>query len=99
LEAALQAPAPSLAFRRGLFAGLVTATIGKTGAAYMQDLGQKSLFIDENTVQPRSLAAELQAGGYPLPANTVNNYSGADAVTLAASNGSPTARAPYSWLC
>jgi predicted AlkP superfamily pyrophosphatase or phosphodiesterase len=76
-------------------AGLVTATIGKTGAAYLQDLGQKSLFIDENTVQPRSLAAELQAGGYPLPANTVNNYSGADAVTLAASNGSPTARAPY----
>jgi arylsulfatase A-like enzyme len=76
-------------------AGMVTATIGKTGAAYLQDLGRKSLFIDENTVQPRSLAAELQAGGYPLPANTVKNYAGADALTLAASNGSPTARPGY----
>lgn len=76
-------------------AGLVTATLGKTGAAYLQDLGQKSLFIDENTVQPRSLANALQAAGYALPANTVNNYRGADAVALAASNGSPTARAGY----
>ena len=76
-------------------AGLVTANIGKTGAAYLQDPGQKSLFLDENTVQPRSLAAELQASGYPLPANTVNNYKDADAVTLSATNGSPTARAGY----
>jgi arylsulfatase A-like enzyme len=76
-------------------AGLVTATLGKTGAAYLQDPGRNSLFIDENTVQPRSLANELQAAGYPLPANVVNNYRGADAVALAASNGSPTARAGY----
>ncbi len=34
-------------------AGLVTATVGKSGAAYIQDLGQGGLFLDENTVQPR----------------------------------------------
>lgn len=76
-------------------AGLVTATIGKTGAAYIQDLGKGGYFLDENTVQPRSLVTELQSNGFAVPANTVNNYSGADAVTLAGTNGSPTAKAGY----
>jgi predicted AlkP superfamily pyrophosphatase or phosphodiesterase len=76
-------------------AGMVTATIGKSGAAYIQDLGQGGYFVDENTVQPRSLVTELQANGFALPANTVNGYSGANAVTLAGSNGSPTNRAGY----
>jgi hypothetical protein len=76
-------------------AGMVTATVGKSGAAFIQDLGQGGYFLDENTVQPRALAAELQGAGYALPANTVNNYSGSQAVTLASANGSPTARAGY----
>jgi arylsulfatase A-like enzyme len=76
-------------------AGLVTATVGKTGAAYIQDLGQGGYFIDENTVQPRTLVTELQAAGFALPVNVVNNYSGASAVTLAGSNGNPTAKAGY----
>lgn len=76
-------------------AGMVTATVGKSGAAYIQDLGKGGFFLDENTVQPRTLVTELQAKGIAIPANTVNNYSGADAVTLASSNGSPTARAGY----
>lgn len=76
-------------------AGMVTATVGKTGAAYLQDLGRNSLFIDENTVQPRSFAAELQASGYPLPANVAKDYGSANAPVLAPSNGSPTARAGY----
>ena len=76
-------------------AGLVTATVGKSGAAYIQDLGKGGYFIDENTVAPRSLVTELQAAGIALPANVVNGYSGTDAVTLATSNGSPTARAGY----
>ncbi|MGC3962865.1 MAG: alkaline phosphatase family protein [Rhodocyclaceae bacterium] len=76
-------------------AGLTTATIGKSGAAYIQDLGKGGYFLDENTVQPRSLVTELQNAGYALPANTVYNYSGADAVTLASTNGNPTARAGY----
>lgn len=76
-------------------AGLTTATIGKSGAAYLQDLGKGGVFLDENTVQPRSLVTELQGAGFALPANVVKNYSGSDAVTLAAGNGSPTARAGY----
>ena len=76
-------------------AGVVTATVGKSGAAYIQDLGQGGYFLDENTVMPRSLVTELQTNGYAIPANTVKTYSGADAVTLAGNNGSPTNRAGY----
>lgn len=76
-------------------AGMVTATVGKSGAAYIQDLGKGGIFLDENTVQPRSLITELQTAGIALPANTTQGYSGTDAVTLAANNGSPTARAGY----
>ena len=76
-------------------AGLVTATIGKSGAAYIQDLGRGGYFLDENSVIPRSLVTELQTAGFAVPANTVKGYSGADAVTLAPGNGSPTARAGY----
>jgi len=75
--------------------GMVTATVGKSGAAYIQDLGRGGYFLDENSVLPRSLVTELQAAGYALPTNTVKGYSGADAVTLAADNGNPTARAGY----
>jgi len=76
-------------------AGMTTATIGKSGAAYIQDLDKGGLFLDENTVQPRSLATELQSANIALPTNVVNNYSGSDAVTLSSSNGAPTARAGY----
>ncbi len=76
-------------------AGLVTATVGKSGAAYIQDLGKGGYFIDENTVQPRSLVTELQTAGIALPVNVVKGYSGTDAVTLAANNGNPTNRAGY----
>jgi subtilase family serine protease len=76
-------------------AGFVTATIGKSGAAYIQDLGRGGYFVDENTVMPRSLVTELQSAGIPLPTNVVKGYSGADAVTLAADNGNPTGRAGY----
>ena len=76
-------------------AGLVTATIGKSGAAFIQDLGKGGYFLDENTVMPRSLVTELQNNGYALPTNTTHGYSGADAVTLAANNGAPTAKAGY----
>ena len=76
-------------------AGMVTATIGKSGAAYIQDLGRGGYFLDENSVLPRSLVTELQSNGYAIPANTIKGYSGADAVTLAGNNGSPTNRAGY----
>jgi predicted AlkP superfamily pyrophosphatase or phosphodiesterase len=76
-------------------AGLATATIGKSGAAYIQDLGRGGYFLDENTVMPRSLVTELQNAGFALPANTVKGYTGADAVTLAPTNGKPTDKAGY----
>ena len=76
-------------------AGMATATIGKSGAAYIQDLGQGGYFVDENSVLPRSLVTELQSNGFALPANTVKGYSGANAVTLASNNGSPTNRPGY----
>ncbi|CAM2154636.1 Phosphodiesterase [Pararobbsia alpina] len=75
--------------------GMTTATIGKSGAAYIQDLGRGGYFLDENTVMPRSLVSELQAANIALPKNTTFGYSGTDAVTLATSNGDPTARAGY----
>ncbi len=73
-------------------AGITTATIGKTGAAYIQDLGQNSLFVDENTVRPRSLVTELQAANIAVPSNTIKTYGD---VTLAAANGNPTGRSGY----
>ena len=78
-------------------AGMTTAAIGKSGAAYIQDLGQGGFFLDENTVKPRSLVSELQAAGISLPVNVVNDnsYTGANAVTLSPTNGAPTARAGY----
>jgi len=76
-------------------AGLTTAIIGKSGPAYLQDLERGGYFLDENTVQPRSFVSELQTAGYAIPKNTVAGYSGTDAVTLASSNGDPTARAGY----
>ena len=78
-------------------AGMTTAAIGKSGAAYIQDLGQGGYFLDENTVKPRSLVTELQTAGIALPTNVVNDasYTGANAVTLSPTNGAPTARAGY----
>lgn len=69
--------------------GLVTATVGKRGPAFLQDYRRQSIIIDEDFVAPLSLAQAMQAGGDPLPVNTVNAYP-SGAVTLATSNGSPT---------
>lgn len=78
-------------------AGLVTAAIGKSGAAYLQDLGRGGYFLDENTAMPRSLVGELQAAGFALPRNVVKQaeYVGPDAVTLTSTNGDPTGKAGY----
>ncbi len=46
-------------------------------------------------MQPRSLVTELQNAGIALPLNTQFGYSTANAVTLTATNGDPTARAGY----
>ncbi|MCU1678542.1 MAG: type phosphodiesterase/nucleotide pyrophosphatase, partial [Frankiales bacterium] len=79
-------------FRTAQEAGLKTAAIGKSGAAYIQDLNRGGFFLDENAVLPQSLASELQAANFALPKNTVNAYP-AGAIALGAANGDPTARA------
>jgi arylsulfatase A-like enzyme len=79
-------------FKTAQDAGLKTLALGKSGAAYIQDLDRGGFFVDENTVLPQSLATELQAANFALPLNTTFAYP-AGTITLAASNGSPTARA------
>ena len=79
-------------FKTAQDAGLKTAAIGKSGAAFIQDLGRGGYFLDENVVLPQSLAADLQAANFALPLNTTVGYP-AGTITLAASNGNPTVRA------
>nr|WP_211209874.1 alkaline phosphatase family protein [Uliginosibacterium gangwonense] len=71
--------------------GLVTAAVGKSGPAFIQDMKKGGYILDENTVFPQSLVTELQTANLALPANVVNAYS-AGSVTLAAGNGNPTAQ-------
>ena len=65
-------------------AGLKTAAIGKSGAAFIQDFTQSTatsaVFVDENSVRPAKLVKDLIAAGYPLPLNTKNDvqYAGAN---------------------
>lgn len=57
-------------------AGIVTAAIGKSGAAYIQDPGQGGYVVDENTVKPRSLVTELQTANIALPIDVTHDYTG-----------------------
>lgn len=70
--------------------GLSTAAVGKSGPAYLQDYKRGGTIIDENTVWPLTAVKEMQGFGFALPANTPFMYP-AGAVTLSASNGTPTA--------
>jgi len=79
-------------FKTAQDAGLTTVALGKTGAAYIQDLNRGGFFVDENAVLPQSLATELQAANFALPLNTTFAYP-AGTITLSATNGTPTARA------
>src|SRR5436853_2639958 len=77
--------------------GLTTATIGKFGAAFIQDYTRGGIILDEDAAIPLSLAKELQQAGYPLPRNSVNAYE-PGALTLAKDNGDPTAPIPIARL-
>jgi len=76
-------------------AGLRTASVGKIGPAFMQDLHAReprSVILDENAAAPLSFARALQAAGFALPANTVHSASElGQTLTLAPDNGKPTA--------
>ncbi len=79
-------------FKTAQDAGLKTLALGKSGAAYIQDIGRGGSFVDENAVLPQSLATELQSAGFALPLNTPFAYP-PGTIKLAANNGNPTARA------
>src|SRR5215475_3082966 len=70
--------------------GLATVTIGKFGAAFIQDYRRGGIILDEDAAMPLSFAKELQHAGYALPRNTVNAYD-SGAFALANNNGDPTA--------
>ena len=76
-------------FQAAQKAGLVTATVGKSGAAFLQDIGEGGFIVDEKFVYPLELALQLQSAGYALPRLTPNAYT-AGAITLASTNGDPT---------
>jgi arylsulfatase A-like enzyme len=71
-------------------AGMSTVTIGKSGAAFIQDYKRGGMLLDEKTVLPLSLAKELQAAGTPLPATAPNAYA-PEELALAPNNGNPVA--------
>ena len=71
-------------------AGMTTASIGKTGAAFIQDYKRGGMMLDERAVLPLSLAQELQTAGIALPMTSSNAYA-PGMLTLAPDNGSPTA--------
>src|SRR6267143_7081908 len=77
--------------------GLTTATIGKFGAAIIQDYKRGGIILDEDAAIPLGFAKELQQTGYPLPRNSGNAYE-AGALTLANDNGDPTAPIPIQRL-
>src|SRR6516162_4691449 len=77
--------------------GLTTATIGKFGAAFIQDYMRGGIILDEDAAMPLAFAKELQQAGYLLPRNSINAYE-AGALTLANDNGDPTAAIPIQRL-
>lgn len=77
--------------------GLTTASVGKFGAAFIQDYNRGGTILDEDAAMPLAFAKELQQAGYALPRNTVNAHE-AGALTIAAENGDPTAPIPIQRL-
>src|SRR5213080_2491 len=77
--------------------GLITAAVGKFGAAFIQDYTRGGIILDEDAAMPLGFAKELQQAGYALPRNSGNAY-GMGALTLAKDNGDPTAPIPIARL-
>ena len=81
-------------FRTAQKAGLVTASVGKSGPTHLQDLERGGYFLDENAALPLSFAKELQIAHIPLPANAVKAFKPGELV-LDSKNGNPTKREGY----
>lgn len=98
----LKRPRPQLLMVDTLFAaaqaaGMATLTVGKNGAAYLQDSGRGGMILDERTVLPLALAQELQAAGISLPATATNAYAPGELV-LRENNGNPINHKPVQRL-
>ena len=81
-------------FQAAHTAGLKTAAIGKSGAAFIQDYredGAGGVILDENIAFPLSFATGVQAAGFALPLNSTHYPFTTGSITLAAGNGDPTA--------
>jgi len=78
-------------------AGLKTAVVGKSGAAFLFDYKEGGIILDERMAYPLSFAQELQNAGYPLPKYTPIAYN-PGAITLSPNNGDPTAWVPIKHL-
>ena len=78
-------------FQAAQRAGLVTAAVGKSGPAFMQDYKNGSLVLDEKAAFPLSFARELQAANIALPASAPFAYANGE-LKLRADNGDPTAQ-------
>jgi predicted AlkP superfamily pyrophosphatase or phosphodiesterase len=76
-------------FQNAQKAGLVTAAVGKSGPAFLQDLKNGGVTIDEKSAFPLSFARELQAAHRSLPGKAPFAYRDGE-LKLAADNGDPT---------
>ena len=98
---ALKAPNKELLtgtlFAAAQAAGMATAAIGKSGAAYLQDTGRGGVVLDEKTVWPLEFARQLQAAGVALPPTAVNMYPDGQ-LALGPDNGNPVAFQPVKKL-
>ena len=68
-------------------AGFLTASVGKTGAAFLQDYKRGGILLDEKTALPLSFARELQSAGIRLPAAMAKTFE--HELALAPDNGNP----------
>jgi predicted AlkP superfamily pyrophosphatase or phosphodiesterase len=76
-------------FQAAQKAGLVTAAVGKSGPAFLQDYKNGGVALDEKSAFPLAFAKELQAAHIPLPANAALAYRNGE-LHLADDNGDPT---------
>ncbi|HSE11021.1 MAG TPA: alkaline phosphatase family protein, partial [Rudaea sp.] len=76
-------------FQAAQKAGLSTASVGKSGPAFLQDYKNGGVMIDEKAAFPIGFAHELQAAHIALPAAAAFAYPGG-ALKLGSDNGDPT---------
>ena len=76
-------------FQAAQKAGLVTAAVGKSGPAFLQDHKNGSVVLDERAAFPLAFAKELQAAHIALPTTAPFAYRNGE-LRLTDDNGDPT---------